>query len=86
MGVAQPSSTICNPAQTGRVAEACDMKAKVRLIKKEDRNPATPPVEAAVPDPKEWSIAVKSWVKESQDGRNEGAAEAFDNLFTDSTS
>ena len=63
------------------------MNEKVKLIKKEDRNPATPPVEAAVsPDPKEWSTAVKSWVKESQDGRNEGAAQAFDNLFTDSTS
>ena len=58
------------------------MKAKVRLIKKEDRKgPAAPITEEAAPDPKEWSTAVKSWVKESQKDRRDGPLEAFDNLF-----
>ena len=58
------------------------MKAKVRLIKKEDRKgPATPIAEEAAPDPKEWSRSVKSWVKESQKDLLEGPLEAFDNLF-----
>jgi hypothetical protein len=62
------------------------MKAKVKLIKKEDRNGPSSPVEAeASADPKEWSTAVKSWVKEFQEDRREGSLEAFDSLFSDST-
>ena len=62
------------------------MKAKIKLIKKEDRNgpPARDDGEAST-DPKEWSTAVKSWVKEFQDDRREGSPDAFDNLFGDST-
>ncbi len=62
------------------------MKAKVKLIKKEDRNGAVSPVEAeATADPKEWSTAVKSWVKEFKQDRQEESLEAFDSLFDDST-
>jgi hypothetical protein len=61
------------------------MKAKVKLIKKEDRNSPSVPVEAeASADPKEWSTAVKSWVKEFQKDRRDGSSEAFDSLFSDS--
>jgi hypothetical protein len=62
------------------------MKTKVRLIKKEDRSgPAAPEDGEATADPKEWSTAVKSWVKEFQKERREGSLEAFDSLFSDST-
>jgi len=55
------------------------MKAKVKLIKKEDRNGPASPVEAeASADPKEWSTAVKSWVKEFQKDRRDESFEAFD--------
>lgn len=61
------------------------MKAKVKLIKKEDRDSPASPIEAEViADPKEWSTAVKSWVKEFQDDRRDGSLEAFDSLFSDS--
>ncbi len=61
------------------------MKAKVKLIKKEDRNAPAPPVEAvASVDHKEWSSAVKGWVSEFQDRREE-ALVPFDSLFDDST-
>lgn len=60
------------------------MKAKVKLIKKEDRG-GPPPVRAEViADPKEWSTSVKSWVKEFQEDRRDESAEAFDNLFGES--
>lgn len=59
------------------------MKQKVKVIKKEDRGPA-PTVEVEVtPDPKEWSTAVKSWVKDFQKDRRDETSEAFDSLFTD---
>ena len=62
------------------------MTAKVRLIKKEDRNGPVPAIETEViPNAKEWSTAVKSWVKEFQKDRRDESAEAFDNLFDDST-
>jgi hypothetical protein len=62
------------------------MKPKIKLIKKEDRNgPATPVEPDASADPKEWSTAVKSWVKEFQKDRRDESLEAFDNLFGDST-
>jgi len=61
------------------------MKAKVKLIKKHDRTGPAVPVEAeANADPKEWSSAVKSWVKEFQKDRRDGSLEAFDTLFNDS--
>ena len=62
------------------------MKDKVKLIKKEDRNGPQLPVEPeASVDPREWSTAVKSWVKDfKQDRRNE-SLEAFDSLFDDPT-
>jgi hypothetical protein len=63
------------------------MRAKVKLIKKEDRSGPASLVEAeASADPKEWSTAVKSWVKEFQEDRRDGSLEAFDSLFSDSTS
>ena len=62
------------------------MKAKVRLIKKEDRvGPASLIQPEAIPDPREWSTAVKSWVKEFKEERHDESLEAFDNLFPDST-
>ena len=62
------------------------MEAKVKLIKKEDRSgPAAPDEEEAGADPKEWSTAVKSWVKEFQKERRDGSLEAFDSLFSDLT-
>ena len=62
------------------------MKAKVKLIKKVDRHGPSPPVEAeASADPKDWSTAVKSWVKEFQEDRRDGSLEAFDSLFSDPT-
>jgi hypothetical protein len=62
------------------------MKAKIKLIKKEDRNlPASSVEPQASADPKEWSTAVKAWVKEFQDDRRDESAGAFDNLFGDST-
>ncbi len=61
------------------------MKPKVKVIKKEDRNGPASPVEEETPaDPKEWSTAVKSWVKEFQQDRRDESTEAFDNLFNDS--
>jgi hypothetical protein len=63
------------------------MKAKVKLIKKEDRNGTPPAVEPVVTaDPKDWSTAVKSWVTEFQKDRQTESLEAFDSLFTDPTS
>lgn len=62
------------------------MKAKVKLIKKEDRGgPVSPVAEESNADPKEWSTAVKSWVKEFQNDRRDESLEAFDSLFGDST-
>jgi hypothetical protein len=62
------------------------MKAKVKLVKKVDRNSPVPPVETeASPDPKEWTSAVKSWVKEFQAERRDGPSEALDDLFGNST-
>ena len=62
------------------------MKAKIKLIKKEDRNGPAPPDDGeGSADPKEWSTAVKSWVKEFQKERRDGSLEAFDSLFSDST-
>ena len=73
------------PTRTFPFYLAANMKQKVKVVKKEDRNGAPPPVEGeAPPDPKEWSTAVKSWVKEFQEDRREGSAEAFDSLFNDS--
>ena len=61
------------------------MKTKIKLIKKEDRNgPASPLEGDASADPKEWSTAVKSWVKEFQKERRDESLEAFDSLFSDS--
>jgi hypothetical protein len=61
------------------------MKAKVRLIKKEDRSgPASPAERDGTAHPKEWSTAVKSWVKEFQKDRRDESFEAFDSLFSDS--
>jgi hypothetical protein len=74
------------PKRSPAQFETRNMKAKVKLIKKEDRNGPVLPVEAqAGADPKEWSTAVKSWVKEFQEDRRDGSLEAFDNLFGDST-
>lgn len=78
-----------SPTRTSRASfpKPTNMKAKVKLIKKEDRNGPAPPFEAdASADPKEWSTAVKSWVKEFQDDRRDGSLEAFDSLFGDSAS
>jgi hypothetical protein len=62
------------------------MKAKVKLIKKEDRNGSASPVEVeASADPKEWSTAVKSWVSEFQKDRRDESLAAVDSLFDDST-
>jgi hypothetical protein len=62
------------------------MKAKVKLIKKGDRNVPASSVEAeASADPKEWSTAVKTWVKEFQRDRRDESLEALDSLFTEST-
>jgi len=62
------------------------MKAKIKLIKKEDRNGTPPAVEpAATADPKDWSTAVKSWVTEFQKDRQTESLEAFDSLFSDPT-
>ena len=59
------------------------MKTKVRLVKKEDRDVSATPVESeAAPNPKEWSTAVKSWVKEFQKDQDDGPVQAFDNLFS----
>ena len=61
------------------------MEARVKLIKKKDRNAPPPVVEAEESsDPKEWSSAVKSWVKEFKADRREGALEALDGLVSDS--
>ncbi len=62
------------------------MKAKVKLIKKEHRKGPASPAEAEVSaDPKDWSSAVKSWVKEFEKDRRDESLEAFDSLFSDST-
>lgn len=62
------------------------MKAKVKLIKKEDRTGEASPVEPeALVDPREWSTAVKSWVREFKQDRRDESLEAFDSLFEDST-
>lgn len=60
------------------------MKAKVKLIKKEDRNGPESTVEAdASANPKEWSVAVNSWVCEFQKDRHDEPLQAFDSLFRD---
>jgi hypothetical protein len=66
-------------------AKSANMKTKVKLIKKEDRNAPESPVKAdAGPDPKEWSTAVKSWVSEFQNDRAVESLAGFDSLFDDS--
>ena len=61
------------------------MQAKVKLIKKEDRNgPASPVEPDASANPREWSTAVKSWVREFKQDRHEESLEAFDSLFDNS--
>jgi hypothetical protein len=61
------------------------MKAKVRVIKKEDRNGPAAPVEAeAGVDQKQLSTAVKEWVSEFQ-GRRDESLVGFDSLFDEST-
>ena len=63
------------------------MKAKIKLIKKEDRKGLVSSVEAETSaDPREVSTTVKSWVKEFQKDRLDESREPFDSLFTDSTS
>lgn len=63
-----------------------NMTAKVRLIKRADRNGPDSPIAAeAAADPREWSTAVKSWVKEFQDDRPDGSPEPFNNLFDEPT-
>jgi len=61
------------------------MKAKVKLIKKDDRNgPASSVATEVSADPRELSTTVKSWVKEFQkDRRDEESLGAFDRLFSD---
>jgi len=62
------------------------MKAKVKLIKKEDRIGTPPAVkQAPTADPRDWSTAVKSWVTEFQKDRETESLDAFDRLFTDPT-
>jgi len=59
---------------------------KVKLIKKEDRTGPAPSAEPkSNPDPREWSTAVKSWVKEFKQDRLDESSAAFENLFDDST-
>ena len=62
------------------------MTAKIRLIKKEDRDglPVSPVEAEPSVDPKEWSTAIKGWVSEFQKDRNESLV-PFDSLFDDST-
>ena len=61
------------------------MQAKVKLIKKEDRNgPASAVEPDAGANPREWSTAVKSWVREFKQDRHEESLEALDSLFDDS--
>jgi len=58
---------------------------KIKLIKKAERDSPLPLAETeAGPDPKEWSSAVKSWVKEFQADRKDETVAAFDSLFGDS--
>jgi hypothetical protein len=58
---------------------------KIKLIKKADRDIPLPAAEAeAEPDPKEWSSAVKSWVKDFQADRKDATVAAFDSLFDNS--
>jgi hypothetical protein len=58
------------------------MKTKVKLIKKEDRNAPESPIGAdASPNPKEWSMAVKSGISEFQKDRDVESLEGFDSLF-----
>ena len=64
------------------------MKAKVKVIKKEDRkdavSPVAPSVEAiASVDQKEWTTAVKEWVSDFQERRDEPPV-PFDSLFDNS--
>jgi hypothetical protein len=61
------------------------MEAKVKLIKKDDRNgPASSVATEVSADPRELSTTVKSWVKEFQkDRRDEESLGAFDRLFSD---
>ena len=59
---------------------------KVKLIKKEDRTSPAPTAEPeSNPDPREWSTAVKSWVKEFKEDRLDESPAAFQNLFDDPT-
>ncbi|MEP6569628.1 MAG: hypothetical protein ABJC10_07635 [Acidobacteriota bacterium] len=63
------------------------MNSKIKLIKKEDRTVPSPAVQPdACDDPREWSTAVKSWVKEFKQDRDDESAGAFENLFDDSKS
>lgn len=81
----RPQGETGAPLVTNAIIETANMKPKVRVIKKEDRNgPASPVEEEMLADPKEWSTAVKSWVKEFQQDRLDESTEAFDNLFNDS--
>ena len=62
------------------------MNEKIKVIKKEDRNaPATPVELEASADPREWSTAVKSWVKEFKQDQRDESLGAFNSLFEDPT-
>ncbi|HLO01140.1 MAG TPA: hypothetical protein VK208_21970 [Pyrinomonadaceae bacterium] len=61
------------------------MKAKVRVVKRKAPNDRAHTVEAQVgADPKKWSTAVKSWVKEFRAQRGAASLDEFNRLFDDS--
>lgn len=57
---------------------------KIKLIKKAERDsPVVPAKPEETVNPKEWSSAVKSWVREFQEDRKDAPTPAFDTLFDD---
>ena len=77
---------VCSEISTLIIPKSANMDAKIKLIKKDDRNAPAPAVEPeAGADPKEWSTAVKTWVKEFQRDRRDESLQALDSLFTEST-
>jgi hypothetical protein len=61
-------------------------KSLIKLIKKAKREAPQPPSEIQfVSDENRWSRAVKTWVRDFQEGAQRETLPAFDSLFKDGT-
>ncbi len=61
-------------------------KSLIKLIKKANREAPKPPSETQfINDENRWSRAVKTWVRDFQEGAQRETLPAFDRLFKDAS-